>query len=88
MRPFFAPIKSRHDAASKTEYLDVDNWRLDLDSSSFPGSPPGRGQEFSEETHPHLELDITMTSISKVEPGDFVFWHCGNFLTPIPYFRR
>lgn len=26
-------------------------------------------------THPHLELDRTMTSVPKVFPGDMVFWH-------------
>lgn len=77
MRPFFTAIKSRDACKSTAEFLDEDNWRLDLDSSSFPGSPPGRGQEFSDATHPHLELGRTMTSIPKVEPGDYVFWHCG-----------
>ncbi|RXW18802.1 hypothetical protein EST38_g7055 [Candolleomyces aberdarensis] len=76
MRPFFSAIKPEAECASKEEYLDADNWRLDLESTEFPGSPPGRGQEFSDATHPHLEVNKTMTSIPRVEPGDYVFWHC------------
>ncbi|KAF9462300.1 hypothetical protein BDZ94DRAFT_1309772 [Collybia nuda] len=76
MRPFFAPIRSKESFESNAEFLAAENWRLDLDQSSFPGTPPGRGSEFSNATHPHLELDITLTSIPKVSPGDYVFWHC------------
>ncbi|RXW15535.1 hypothetical protein EST38_g10318 [Candolleomyces aberdarensis] len=76
MRPFFSPIKTEEECATRDEYLDADNWRLDLESTAFPGSPPGRGQEFSDATHPHLEVNKVITSIPRVEPGDFVFWHC------------
>ena len=79
MRPFFSPIKNEEECATRDEYLDADNWRLDLESTAFPGSPPGRGQEFSDATHPHLEVNKVITSIPRVEPGDFVFWHCGMF---------
>jgi hypothetical protein len=48
-------------------------WELDLESSSFPGSVPGKGQELNEETHPHLRLDQTMTSIPEIQPGDQVY---------------
>ncbi|KAG1731838.1 DUF1479-domain-containing protein [Suillus paluster] len=51
-------------------------WELDLDSNSFPGSVLGKTQEFNEETHPHLRLGETMTSIPEVQPGDQVYWHC------------
>jgi hypothetical protein len=54
-------------------------WELDLESSSFPGSVPGKGQELNEETHPHLRLDQTMTSIPEIQPGDQVY--CMWFLT-------
>jgi hypothetical protein len=62
-------------AVSRKVYLAADNWALDVDSTDFPGSPLGRSQEFSDETHPHLELDKTMVSMKKVAPGDCVFWY-------------
>ncbi|OAX35739.1 DUF1479-domain-containing protein [Rhizopogon vinicolor AM-OR11-026] len=51
-------------------------WELDLESNLFPGSVPGKTQELNEETHPHLRLGETMTSIPKIHPGDQVYWHC------------
>ncbi|KAF8588742.1 DUF1479-domain-containing protein [Ramaria rubella] len=82
MRPFFAPVKPLTAFHSKdldnSGFLSPSNWRLDLDSTTFPGSPIGRGQEFSDATHPHLELGRVMTSVPRVEPGDCVFWHCDS----------
>lgn len=60
LRPFFNP---------KTN-------ELDLDSSEFPGSVQGAAQEYNAESHPQLNLQDTMLSIPKVEPGDYVAWHC------------
>jgi hypothetical protein len=60
-------------------YLRADNWELDTETSRFPGAPLGRGQELSEDTHPHLQLDRTMISIPRVRPGDQAWWHCGEF---------
>ena len=56
-------------------FFDSTSGSLNLDSS-FPGSVPGAGQEYSPETHPHLELESSMVSVPKVEPGDYVAWHC------------
>ncbi|PPQ71598.1 hypothetical protein CVT24_006458 [Panaeolus cyanescens] len=70
LRPFFRP---RH--ASSTS-LKADDWVLDVESSTFPGSSIGKTQELNEKTHPHLQLARTMTSVPKVEPGDQVYWHC------------
>ncbi|KAG1788641.1 DUF1479-domain-containing protein [Suillus plorans] len=64
LRPFFRPDPAGGE------------WVLDLESSSFPGSIPGKGQELNEETHPHLRLGETMTSIPEIQPGDQVYWHC------------
>jgi len=33
-------------------------------------------QEFSEAEHPGLRLEESMVSIPRIEPGDFVAWHC------------
>lgn len=55
-------------------FFDSQN-RLNLDST-FPGSVPGACQEYAPTWHPDLELDTTMVSVPRVEPGDFVAWHC------------
>ncbi|KAK5082636.1 hypothetical protein LTR05_006516 [Lithohypha guttulata] len=60
LRPFFNPETNE----------------LNLDSSEFPGSVQAAAQEYNTETHPQLELQDTMLSIPKVEPGDYVAWHC------------
>ncbi|KAG0701148.1 hypothetical protein DFH29DRAFT_982816 [Suillus ampliporus] len=64
LRPFFRPGPAG------------DEWELDLESNLFPGSVPGKAQELNEETHPHLRLGETMTSIPEIQPGDQVYWHC------------
>lgn len=60
----------------REQYLDPSNWGLDLDSSSFPGSPLGRSQELNDDTHPHLDLQRTLIPMKAVKPGDQVWWHC------------
>jgi hypothetical protein len=37
---------------------------------------PAAAQEYNPETHPGLELESTMVPVPRVEPGDFVGWHC------------
>jgi hypothetical protein len=77
LRPLFAPRLAKEEM-SKQEYLGPDNWELDFETSKFPGAPRAKGQELSDATHPHLELDRTMVSVPGVRPGDQVFWHCGK----------
>jgi hypothetical protein len=55
-------------------FFDSEN-RLNLDNT-FPGSVPGACQEYTPTWHPDLELDTSMVSVPRVEPGDFVAWHC------------
>lgn len=69
LRPFFRPKSDLRDVEG---YLAADNWEVDLDSTDFPGSQPGKGQELNEKTHPHLRLGSTMTSVPKIKPGDQV----------------
>ena len=64
LRPFFRPSS-----------LSSQHWELDA-SAEFPGSVPGACQEYNSETHRELELESTMVSVPRVEPGDFVAWHC------------
>jgi len=56
-------------------FFDTSSGAPNMDSS-FPGSVPGAAQEYSPETHPHLELESSMVSVPRVEPGDYVAWHC------------
>lgn len=56
-------------------FFDVQTQKPNLDNT-FPGSVPGACQEYNPVTHPQLELESTMVSVPKVEPGDFVAWHC------------
>jgi hypothetical protein len=56
-------------------FFDLETNELNLDTS-FPGSALGGGQEYNPVTHPHLKLEDIMVSLPKVEPGDFVAWHC------------
>ncbi|KKZ59019.1 hypothetical protein EMCG_00884 [[Emmonsia] crescens] len=58
-------------------FFDVQTSEPLLDSS-FPGSVPGACQEYSDLSHPHLELSTTMVSVPQVEPGDYVAWHCDS----------
>lgn len=58
-------------------FFDVDTSLPKLDAA-FPGSVPGACQEYNPVTHPHLELLTTMVSAPRVEPGDYVAWHCDS----------
>ncbi|TIB29923.1 hypothetical protein E3P85_02939 [Wallemia ichthyophaga] len=68
LRPFFAPVRT-------PQHLDFSDWKLDLESTHFPGGSQGRTQELSSHTHPHLQLDKTMVSAPSLSPGDQVYWH-------------
>lgn len=77
LRPFFEAKKSLQACSGKKqEYLAADNWTFSLDNPHFHGCSLGRNIELSEETHPHLRLDQTMTSIPRVDAGDCALWHC------------
>ncbi|KAF8605002.1 DUF1479-domain-containing protein [Ceratobasidium sp. AG-I] len=80
LKPFFKPVDNN------PHNTDASNWVIDVDASpSFDGvfrNVNGQGKESftsiraSQESHPHLRVDQTMTSAPKVNPGDMVFWHC------------
>jgi hypothetical protein len=77
LRPFFKARKGL-DACrgGEREYLHASNWKFDGQDAHFPGCSLGRNIELNDETHPHLRLSQTMTSIPRVEAGDCAFWHC------------
>ncbi|KDQ56262.1 hypothetical protein JAAARDRAFT_70590 [Jaapia argillacea MUCL 33604] len=68
LRPFFR-------STSPTS-LKADDWVVDLENPTFPGSKITMTQALSNDTHPHLRLNDSIVSIPKVEPGDQVYWHC------------
>ena len=56
-------------------FFDLETNELNLDNT-FPNSALGAGQEYDPVTHPHLELESSLINVPRVEPGDFVAWHC------------
>jgi hypothetical protein len=77
LRPFFKARKSLKECNNdKNQYLSSNNWEFDLSNPHFHGCSLGRNIELSDETHPHLKLEETMTSIPSVDAGDCAFWHC------------
>ena len=80
LRAFFAPLRSRKEIGQE-RFLDAENWRF-LEgkemNSDLQGATPGRGQEFTDEWHPHLELEKSMVHVPDIQPGDFVAWHCDS----------
>jgi hypothetical protein len=85
LRPFFRSVRTlthKVDDRARREFLDESNWEFTAGegmTSDLQGATPGHGQEFpSFELHPHLELDRTMMHIPRVNPGDYVVWHCDS----------
>ncbi|WVQ70477.1 uncharacterized protein L199_008704 [Kwoniella botswanensis] len=81
LRPFFSPTVDPSDPA----YLAAESWKFDLTDHKFHGvsqaanagvSGAARPFEFSDSTHPHMNLEQTMVSVPAVHPGDMVFWQC------------
>lgn len=58
LRPFFSPPSG--DASS------LEGWKLDLSTSKYHGAAPGLGQEFTQDLHPHLQLEYSVVSVPKV----------------------
>jgi Gig2-like len=57
---------------------DSGDWEIDISGTEFHGAVPGRGQELSPRSHPHLSLPESMPSLPTMHPGDFVFWQCDS----------
>ena len=75
LRPFFVP-KQKH-ATLVDNFLKPTNWELREEPDSWlQGATPGRGQELRDFLHPHLRLENSMVHVPKVQPGDYVSWHC------------
>lgn len=71
----FAPLLKEATAYWMMRPFFDANDNLTFDSS-LPGTFPGKSQEFTNETHPGLQLDDLMVPVPTVQPGDMVFWHC------------
>jgi hypothetical protein len=84
LRPFFEPVKQANSLTAgeyTPEFLQADNWKLkvgDEMTSDLHGSSPGHAQELNQILHPHLDLKNTMVHIPKINPGDYVVWHCDS----------
>lgn len=81
LRPFFSPLRAAADPSSEMyeeAFLAPDNWELDVSPSNswLHGATPGRGQELRPSLHPHLDLPSSMVHMPRVNPGDYVSWHC------------
>ncbi|KAK3190633.1 hypothetical protein K4F52_003324 [Lecanicillium sp. MT-2017a] len=70
LRPFFNP------PADPADIMDASKWKLDTESSWFPGTTKPQSQYLSRSSHPHLRLEECLVYMPKVQPGDTVWWHC------------
>ncbi|KAH7256618.1 hypothetical protein BKA59DRAFT_79256 [Fusarium tricinctum] len=74
LRPFFVPTES---SPSGQGFLLPENWILEEPPSSvIQGALPSYPQELNEALHPHLQLGRSMIPIPKLDPGDYLVWHC------------
>ncbi|KAF4976962.1 hypothetical protein FZEAL_6432 [Fusarium zealandicum] len=74
LRPFFTPVKS---SPSHPDFLHPSNWTLEQPPSSIiQGALPSYPQELNEVLHPHLQLSRSMLPIPRLDPGDYLVWHC------------
>jgi hypothetical protein len=80
LRPFFKPKQPAPDTSAEAfseAFLDPNNWELDTSHNSWlHGATPGHGQELRPFLHPHLDLPNSMVHVPRVNPGDYVSWHC------------
>ncbi|KAI0339923.1 DUF1479-domain-containing protein [Trametopsis cervina] len=75
LRPFFTPTSD-----SPSDIYDAGSWKYDISEQHFPGiysfEQAFTGPRPNPKTHPNLQLEKTMVSVPRVNPGDMVFWHC------------
>ncbi|KAK0977225.1 hypothetical protein LTR91_013379 [Friedmanniomyces endolithicus] len=80
LRPFFTPKIAARDPTAETydeAFLTPENWQLEPEPTSWlHGASPGHCQELRAALHPHLNLPSSMVHVPKVQPGDYVSWHC------------
>ena len=87
LRPFFMPRSITHPNTSV--FLDNSNWQLEPETTSLMQGPhPGHGQELNSVLHPHLRLSTSMVHIPKINPGDYVAWHCDSKLFVLSHFSN
>ena len=84
LRPFFTPVQasaaiSEVSGDYSSEFLDSKNWVFEEELSSvLQGASLGHSQELNNILHPHLRLQHTMVHVPKIDPGDYVAWHCDS----------
>ncbi|ODQ67309.1 DUF1479-domain-containing protein [Nadsonia fulvescens var. elongata DSM 6958] len=72
LRPFFAPKDGN------PLNIEANNWEFVGPTNVFPNTSLGAAQELNPSSHPHLELEYSMVPLPKVNPGDYVIWHCDS----------
>jgi hypothetical protein len=76
LRPFFS---AKNINVESSGYLDASNWQLDaIQTPALQGATLGMTQELTTALHPHLDLTRTMVHVPRVQPGDYVAWHCDS----------
>ncbi|KAK4626527.1 hypothetical protein CLAFUW4_04603 [Fulvia fulva] len=80
LRPFFSPKQPAQDPTAETyeeAFLAPQNWEIQRSPDAWlQGATPGHGQELRPQLHPHLNLPSSMVHVPRVNPGDYVSWHC------------
>ena len=84
LMPFFTSSQEFLHENDRSNWLDVSNWHLQKEVTSvLQGAQLGNAQELNRDLHPHLRLDETMVHVPKINPGDYVVWHCDSKPQPI-----
>ena len=78
LRPFFSPSPSASPASSTFTGSEKEDspWLFDYPHNSIlHGALPSYAQDINQTLHPHLQLDRSLVTIPRLEPGDYVLWH-------------
>ncbi|KAK3956038.1 DUF1479 domain-protein [Pseudoneurospora amorphoporcata] len=91
LRPFFSPSRSASPGSSSSNLNssssfpiagegegeeDPSPWLFDHPHNSIlHGALPSYAQDINPTLHPHLQLDRSLVTIPRLEPGDYVLWH-------------
>ena len=81
LRPFFRYVGDADPAAAAAGTAGPESdWEID-DSTIIHGAVPGHAQRVTELWHPHLQLQKSLVALPRLEPGDYIVWHCDTAYT-------
>ncbi|EPE04371.1 hypothetical protein F503_01375 [Ophiostoma piceae UAMH 11346] len=75
LRPFFRYVGDAAGTAGRES-----DWEID-ESTIIHGAVPGHAQRVTELWHPHLQLQKSLVALPRLEPGDYIVWHCDTAYT-------